>query len=139
MFTINPYIILLMVSVVKFAIIGTIFVPYLLTQNSLLSKLQIVSTVGVGILGLQELFVVYKQTITDVIQTIHTILAFIHIIPFVTICWMLNIVNSTTVSNDEYNMSVYIVVCFFSTHIWIIVSCLLLLIRSCFDKHTEIV
>ena len=122
------------VAIGKFVIIGVVFSPYFMRhETNLLYILQVISATGVGLSGLYDLSYVLKcETSVEEKGKLNgldaCILSTIYTVPFVTVCWMIHIIRNEPVTLEEYNMSVYISLCYFFTSTIVIV----VLIFGCF-------
>ena len=138
---INSRIIMTTIAIGKFVMIGVVFSPYFMQhETNLLYILQVISATGVGLSGLYDLAYVLKcDTSVDEKGRLNgveqCILSTIYTVPFVTVCWMINIIRNETVTLEEYNISVYISLCYFFTLIILII--LGLIICCCFLKKIK--
>jgi hypothetical protein len=126
-------ILLVTISVGKFTIIPLIFYPYFMTHDkNLLYILQSISVTGVGISGLYDLVNAFKckKSNNDEKNCADScILSIIYSGPFISVCWVINIITNETVTDEEYSISVYIILSYFFSLIFLV---FLTIIGICF-------
>lgn len=116
-------------SVFKYCILGIYVIPYLqvCSLGEQIHTLQLISTIGVGIAGLHDLFSICapekKSENTSCIDT--CVLSIVYSTPFVCICWLIHMIRIGEMEPNDITISNYIIVLYFTTPI-ILISMLIL-------------
>ena len=119
-------ILLISIAISKFIIIALVFSPYFIEhEKTNLYILQTISVTGVGLSGCYDLIGALnneKYIVNERKFTSSCILFILYSVPFISVCWMINIITTNdNVTNEEYNISIYIAICYFFT-VFIIIS-----------------